>query len=110
MNGRKYVSPLSPSGREQLLNHESAGSRPRRHRLKAKAIRLSAKGFAINEMASACEQSCGTISRWIERWESGKPAFFTGRRRSGRSQTPGGTGGGGLELGRGGAGKQAALV
>jgi len=84
MNRRKYVSPLTPPARERLLDHEGDGGKARRHRLKAQAIRLSAKGLAIGETASVCEQGRGTISRWIDRWESQGFAFFTERPRGGR--------------------------
>ena len=73
MNRRKYVSPLTPPARERLLDHEGDGGKARRHRLKAQAIRLSAKGLAISGIASVCEQSRGTISRWIDRRESSSP-------------------------------------
>ena len=54
MNRKKHVPPLSASERRWLLIHEGGGSKSRRHRLKAQAIRLRLRGLrSVRSLRSA---------------------------------------------------------
>lgn len=84
----KFAKPLTEEEHNKLVeNHQRHANFRVRNR--SQAIRLSAAGYSIDEIATVCQAHRNAVSRWINRWHelgfegladiqrSGRPALLT---------------------------------
>jgi transposase len=64
----KFVKPLSPKG-EQELKELMAEYPTRREWIRAHSIKLSAKGYSIDQIAEIHEVDRDTVAIWLKAWE-----------------------------------------
>lgn len=79
----KFAKPLTEEEHNRLMEnhqkHENFRVRNRSH-----AIRVSAEGYAIDEIAVICRVHRNTVSRWINRWNEFGFDALADRERHGR--------------------------
>ena len=79
----KYVSPLTEPQRTALQQVYKQG-RTHRERQRAQAVLLSAKGFALAQLATIFEADPDTVSRWLDDWQSNGLGGLADDPKSGR--------------------------
>ncbi len=70
MSQPRFVSPLSEETRQQLNGLHRTG-RSHRVRQRAHAVRLSAKGYTLDQIADVLDVDRDAVSRTLDRWEEG---------------------------------------
>lgn len=88
----KFVKPLTAEEHNKLVeNHQRHDNFRVRNR--CHAIRVSAEGYAIDEIAVICRVHRNSVSRWINRWNelgfegladfqrTGRPAILTAQEK-----------------------------
>jgi len=65
----KFVRPPDEITEQQLKIIENSGCESSRTRNRAKAVRLSSKGFKIDDIAAVCDVCRLTVSTWIDNWD-----------------------------------------
>ena len=83
MNHPRFVSALSEEGQRQLEGLWRSG-RSHRVRQRAHAVRLSAKGYTLDQIADVLEVDRDAVSRTLDRWEAGGAAALEEGHRPGR--------------------------
>src|SRR5215510_16501428 len=64
----KFVKPLTPEQRDQLLEIMKS-SAPQRKRMRAHAILLSERQYSIDQIADIYQVDRDRVSQWIDWWE-----------------------------------------
>ena len=83
MNHSRFVSALSEEGQRQLEGLWRSG-RSHRVRQRAHAVRLSARGYTLDQIADVLEVDRDAVSRTLDRWEAGGVAALEEGPRPGR--------------------------
>ena len=83
MNHLRFVSALSKEEQRQLEGLWRTG-RSHRVRERAHAVRLSAKGYTLDQIADVMEVDRDAVSRTLDRWEAGGVAALEEGHRPGR--------------------------
>ena len=83
MNHQRFVSALSEEEQRQLEG-VWRGGRSHRARQRAHAVRLSAKGYTLDQIADVLEVDRDAVSRTLDRWERGGVAALEEGPRPGR--------------------------
>jgi transposase len=83
MRPYRFVRPLSSQEAHgiEALFRRGANARTRR---RAQAVRLSAKGYTVPEVADILGCTQGSVHNWLDRFESGGVGALADRPRSGR--------------------------
>ena len=79
----KFVAPLADTQRQRLkeIQRNDANWRTR---MRAQAVLLSEKGFALNQLATIFEIDRDSVSQWLDWWEEYKFDGLADDPRSGR--------------------------
>jgi transposase len=79
----KFVKPLSKKQEEEIerIKKENVGSRMW---IRCHSIKLSAKGYSIDEIADIYEVDRDTVSIWIDGWEGSGIEGLNDKPKSGR--------------------------
>jgi hypothetical protein len=79
----KFVAPLTDTERQRLkeIHRTDANWRTR---MRAHAVLLSEKGFALDQLATIFEVDRDSISQWLDWWEQDKFKGLADDPRSGR--------------------------
>ena len=83
MSQPRFVSALSEEARQQLDGLRRTG-RSHRVRQRAHAVRLSAKGYTLDQIADVLDVDRDAVSRTLDRWEEGGVDALEEGSRSGR--------------------------
>ena len=83
MNHPRFVRALSEEEQRQLEGLWRAG-RSHRVRQRAHAVRLSAKGYTLDQIADVLGVDRDAVSRTLDRWEAGGVVALEEGRRPGR--------------------------
>ena len=83
MSHQRFVSALSEEERGQLDGLHRTG-RSHRVRQRAHAVRLSAKGYTLDQIADVLEVDRDAVARTLDRWEAGGLAALEEGARAGR--------------------------
>ena len=83
MNHPRFVAALSEEGQRQLEGLWRSG-RSHRVRQRAHAVRLSAKGYTLDQIADVLEVDRDAVSPTLDRWERGGAAALEEGHRPGR--------------------------
>jgi transposase len=79
----KFVAPLTDQERQRLKEIHKT-DRSWRTRMRAQAILLSEKGFALNQLANIFEIDRDSVSQWLDWWAEYKFEGVSDDPRSGR--------------------------
>jgi transposase len=79
----KFVKPLTDLQREQLLDIMKSDA-PQRKRMRAHAILLSDRRYAIDAIADIYQVTRDTVSTWLDEWEKNRLEGLDDDPRSGR--------------------------
>ena len=83
MNHARFVAALSEEVQRQLEGLWRGG-RSHRVRQRAHAVRLSAKGYPLDQIADVLEVDRDAVSRTLDRWEQGGAVALEEGARPGR--------------------------
>ena len=83
MSQQRFVPALSEEERRQLESLWRAGH-SHRVRQRAHAVRLSARGYTLDQIADVLEVDRNAVSRTLDRWEQGGVAALEEGARPGR--------------------------
>ncbi len=83
MSQQRFVSALSEEEGRQLEELWRAG-RSHRARQRAHAVRLSARGYTLDQIADVLEVDRDAVSRTLDRWQEGGVAALEEGPRAGR--------------------------
>lgn len=79
----KFVKPLSPEQREELTAIMKSPA-PQRTRMRAHAVLLNERRYAIDQIADIYQVDRDRVSQWLEWWEAQGSAGLDDAPRSGR--------------------------